>query len=367
MAVNKGTAYQADLYLIRRFQPVETTLCHLPVDKRRLLIHAMILMLLSTEHYISYSRLYLLYLASSLHIPSWVLTEEENRIAGGLGKIYKTLCEQAEEREVEEKKQAEELQKIEEAQKAAEARVTGVVSQLERSEQTNVVQEAQQAQEAQQVQEARPAKEPRKKWRPSVNPIQVGTTLLAEGIGMVESVQGLPAISLPPTTVTHLIGPLGDCETAIGVFFGVNPSRPSIQSIETLTSGLHDGAFIPLHCPAETEIRDSKDIAAEHRRMRLVLCVNGVLKDMDDIVTPWNCLGHHNEVLAVRWESECLEKIGGAFNTLVKSKAWPESLKQLCKVPSKLNRIENGVAGMYYLADAKQSRPSWPCKPGQSL
>lgn len=333
--MNKGIAYQADLHLIRRFQPVETTLCHLPVDKRRLLIHTMILMLLSTEHYISYSRLYLLYLASSLHIPSWVLIEEENRIAGGLGKIYKTLCEQAEVREIEEKKQAEELQKIEEAQKAVEAQETEAVNQPEENEQTGVVQEAQQAQEVQRVQEAKPVKEHKKKWRPSVNPIQVGTALLAEGIGMVESAQGLPAVSFPPTTVTHLIGPLGDCETAVGVFFGVNPSRPSIRSIETLTSGLHDGAFIPLHCPAETEIRDSKDIAAEHRRMRLVLCVNGLLKDMDSIVTPWNCLGHHNEVLAVRWESESLEKIGGALNTLAKSKAWPESLGQLRKVPSK--------------------------------
>lgn len=346
--VNKGIAYQADLYLIRRFQPVDTPLCHLPVDKRRLLIHALILMVLSTEHYISYSRLYLLYFASSLHIPARVLIEEENRIARGLGKIYKTLCEEAEARDLEEKRLAEELQKIEGAQKATEIRETDTADELQKTdnERPDAAQEAPKAQEAQQAQEAKPAREPKKKWRPSPNPIQVGNTLLAVGIGMIEAAQGLPAISLPPTSVTHLIGPLGDSETAVGVFFGINPNRARISSFETLTSAVQDGAVIPLHCPVRTEIRDPKDIPAEDRRMRLVVCVNGLLTNKEEITSPWTCLGSQNEVLAIRWETEALEKVGGALDTLRKSKAWPEAQKALSGQPSELmESLKSGKIG----------------------
>lgn len=338
--MNKGTAYQADLYLIRRFPPVDTPLHQLSVDKRRLLLHAMILMLISTEHYISYSRLFLLYLASSLHLPSSVLIEEENRIAYSLGRIYKTLCEQTEVRELEEKKQAQELMKIEEAQKAAEDQDFKTVDQPEKkeTEQTEVVHEAQQPQAAQQAQEARPVKENyRKKWRPSINPVQVGVILLDVGIGMIEAAQGLPALSFPPTTVTHLIGPLGDTEAAVSAFFGVTPAKPGIRSIATLASGLQDGAFIPLHGfrEAQTETEDSRDIEPEHRRMRLVLCANGLLLDKDDLITPWNCLGHHHEVFAIRWETDSLMKLGGALEALVRSKCWLESVDKLRCTPSK--------------------------------
>lgn len=297
----------------------------------------MILMLISTEHYISYSRIYMLYLASSLHIPSWVLLEEENRIAHSLGKIYKTLCEQAEARELEEKRQAEEAQKIEEARRAAQGLDTATADLPEKmTEQAGGVQDAQQAQQAQQAQEAKPVrdtKESKKKWRPSPNPVQVGVVLLNAGIGMIEPAQGLPAISFPPTTVTHLIGPLGDCETAIGIFFGVNPSRPNMKSLSAVAQGLGDGAFVPLHGCNETEIEDPKDIAPEHRRMRLVLCVNGLLVNKDDLTAPWECLGHHKEIYAVRWETDTLNKIGGACEALVRSKCWPEAVKKLSGIP----------------------------------
>ncbi|KAF3766010.1 DUF726-domain-containing protein, partial [Cryphonectria parasitica EP155] len=272
-------AYPVDMNMIRRFQPVETTLHSLTVDKRRLLTHAIILMTLSTEHYISYSRLYLLYLASSLHIPAWVLIEEENRVAGGLGKIYKTLW-------------------------------------------------------AQQAQEARPSKEHKKKWRPSINPVQVGKTLLAAGLGMIEAAQGMPTLSLPPTPVAHLMGPLGDCETAVGMFFGVNPNRTRVLTFESLTSVVQDGAIIPLHSADMSKLVDPKAIAPEDRRMRLVFCVSGFLMDKDDITTPWKCLGHHNEVLAISWEVDVLEKVGAALDTLLKSKAWPVSVEAMGGKPA---------------------------------
>lgn len=339
--MNKGIAYQADLYMIRRFPPVETPLCNLSVDKRRALIHIMILMLLSTEHYISYARLYLLYLASSLHIPSWAVTEDENRIAFGLGKIYKTLCEEAEVRELEEKKALEEQRKMTDALKpiqdeSSQPRENSAASD---SGHVDVAQGAVPAQEVKVVQEANkpPPREPKKKWRPNPNPVHVGNTLLSVGLGMIPEGQGLPSFRLPPVTVAHLMGPLGDCEAAVGIFFGVNPYRPSIRSLDTMAQIVTDGAFIPLHCPIEhPHLRDAKDLAPTNRRMRLVICINGLLTDKDDSTSPWNSLGHHNEVLSIRWETESLEKIGSAFETLVRSKVWPESLEQLRRTPSKL-------------------------------
>lgn len=327
--------------MIRRFPPVETPLCNLPVDKRRALIHAMVLMLLSTEHYISYSRLYLMYLASSLHIPSWVLIEDENRIACGLGKIYKTLCEEAEVRELEEKKALEEQLRMEEAQKAADCEQSKNIDQPETKEndQNGAIQEAIQTQEAKVVPETNKStqREPKKKWRPNPNPVQVGNTLLAVGIGMIPEGQGLPAFRLPPTTVAHLLGPLGDCETAVGIFFGVNPNKPSSRSIDSLVQVIGDGAFIPLHCSVEHPgLRDSRDLAPSNRRMRLVICINGLLMDEGDVINPWKCLGHHNEIFTIRWENESLEKIGGAFETLLRSKVWPESLEELRRIPRKL-------------------------------
>lgn len=346
--MNKGIAYQADLYMIRRFPPVETPLCNLPVDKRRGLLHIMVLMLLSTEHYISYARLYLFYLASSLHIPAWVLIEDENRIACGLGKIYKTLCEEAEVRELEEKKALEEQRRMEEALRPAQDESPRVDEQsggVGEGENADVAQGPAQAQEAKVVQEANrpPQREPKKKWRPNPNPFHVGNMLLSVGIGIVPEGQGLPLLRLPPVTVAHLMGPLGDCETAVGIFFGVNPYRPSIRSLEAMAQTVPDGAFVPLHCDVEhPHLRDAKDLAPQNRRMRLVICINGLLTGKGDGTSPWDCLAHQNEVLSIRWETESLEKIGGAFETLLRSKVWPESLEQLRRKPSKLVSVFPG-------------------------
>ncbi|CAN8103285.1 unnamed protein product [Discula destructiva] len=386
--VNIGNAYQADLNLIRRFPPVETPLCKLPVDKRRLLVHVMILMLLSTEHYISFHRIYLLYLASSLHLPQSVLIEEENRIARGLGKIYKTLCEEAEVRELEEKKLAEKLaagsENLEHAIEGADGKKTEATSrEISREKMENdaarkarLVREAQKArgvqaaQEAQQAQEAK-NRESRRKWRPNPNPVQVGNSLLDVGIGIIEANQGLPSLSLAPITVAHLIGPLGDCELACGVFFGVNLARPSFRSLEAQMAGVQDGAIVALHCADGIlkEIRDPKETAVEDRRMRLVVCINGLLTSEDDLAKPWACLGHHNEIMAVRWETEALVKVGNSLKILARSQAWPETKKALSGVPistiinfqqwpESLMRVSKIVDNPYYMAYSKSTKVS---------
>lgn len=285
------------------------------------------LMLLSTEHYIAYSRIFMMYLASSLHIPLYAFVEDENRIARSLGKIYKTLCEESE------KCEAEEQKKLEGLKKANECKKPDVVEQTDTTdaEDTKVVQETKQVQVPKPVKDSKPVR----KYRPVTNPAQAGTTLLAVGLGMVPAGQGLPAVSLPPVTVANLLGSLSDSESALATFFGVNPNRPSTKSIDSFALTLQDIGFIPLHGPKEPGFQNQRDVAPEDRRLRLVLCVNGLLTSTDDISSNWKCLGSQNEVYAVRWETETLEKIGSAFETLLKSKAWAECRKELNRTPSK--------------------------------
>ena len=317
----RGIAYQADLNLLRRFPPAQTPLNTLPVDKRRLLLHSIMLMLLSTEHYIAYSRIFMMYLASSLHIPMYAFVEDENRVTQSLGKIYKALCDESEKCEAEEQKKLEELKKANECKKA---------DAVEHTDTTD-------AEDTKQVQGTKPGKDnkPLRKYRPVTNPAQAGGTLLAAGLGMVPAGQGLPAVSLPAVTVANLLGSLSDNENALATFFGVNPNRPSTKSIDSFALTLQDIGFIPLHGPKESGFQNQKDVAPEDRRMRLVLCVNGLLTTKDDLCSPWKRLGSQNEVYAVRWETETLEKIGSAFETLLKSKAWAGCQKELNDTPSK--------------------------------
>lgn len=305
--------------LIRRFPPTQTPLTNLSVDKRRLLIHTFILMLLSTEHYISFSRLFLMHLASSLHIPFHVLVEEEQRIAQGLGKIYKTMCDESDKREAEEQKKFSENKADDDTEK------TGTTC----------------------TEKVKPVKEVKaaKKYRPSTNPLQAGATLLAAGVGTILAAQGLPAASLPPVTVANLLGALSDNESALATFFGANPARPTVKSIDSFSQILQDCGFVPVYGSKHAELQDQKDVAPEDRRMRLIICINGLLTDKDNVVSPWERLGTQNEVYAVRWEMDTLEKIGGAFDTLLKSKAWDEARQELIRIPSKLDSFRPASEG----------------------
>lgn len=296
------------------------------------------LMLLSTEHYIAFSRIFMMYLASSLHIPMYAFIEDENRVAQSLGKIYKTLREESEKCEAEVQKKLEELRKENGCKKSEAIELTD----------TTDVEDAKVVQETKQVQGTKPVKDnkPVKKYRPVTNPAQAGITLLAAGLGMIPAGQGLPAVSLPPVTVANLLGSLSDNESALATFFGVNPNRPSTKSIDSFALTLQDIGFIPLHGPKEPGFQNQKEVAPEDRRMRLVLGVNGLLTSKDDVCSPWKRLGSQNEVYAVRWETESLEKIGSAFETLLKSKAWAQCQKDLDRTPSK-SKSPSGVSHVH--------------------
>lgn len=74
----------ADAALIELYPPTSTALYSLSKEKRVLVLHAMLLLLLSLEHYVAHSRILLLHIASSLHLPLHILTETEVKVAQGL-------------------------------------------------------------------------------------------------------------------------------------------------------------------------------------------------------------------------------------------------------------------------------------------
>jgi hypothetical protein len=74
----------ADAALIELYRPLSTPLLGLPKEKRILLLHTLLLLLLSLEHYVAPSRILLLYISSSLHLPLHILAETEVAVAQGL-------------------------------------------------------------------------------------------------------------------------------------------------------------------------------------------------------------------------------------------------------------------------------------------
>lgn len=82
---------EADAALIKLYPPTSTSLCSLPKERRILLLHAMLLLLLSLEHYVAHSRILLLHISSSLHLPLHILAEEEMKVAQGLLEAAKEM------------------------------------------------------------------------------------------------------------------------------------------------------------------------------------------------------------------------------------------------------------------------------------
>jgi hypothetical protein len=82
---------EADAALIELYPPTSTSLYALPKDKRVLLLQSMLLLLLSLEHYVAHSRILLLHMSCSLHLPLHILAEKEVTVAQGLLEAAKQM------------------------------------------------------------------------------------------------------------------------------------------------------------------------------------------------------------------------------------------------------------------------------------
>ncbi|XXG97256.1 hypothetical protein Hte_003552 [Hypoxylon texense] len=260
--------------LLKLYPPVDTELRKLAKEKRILILHSMLLLLLSLEHYNAHSRTLLLYLTTSLGLSATVLSEDEKKVARGLLTA------------------AEKMSADEETKKRAEENATA------------------------------------RKWKMGVAGVAgaalIGITgglaapLLASGLGTV-----LGGIGLGATATAGYLGALAGSGVLVGGLFGAYGAKMTSKAMEQYTRDVEDFAFVPIPKPGESE--------SDARRLRIAIGISGWLGDKDEVVKPWKCIGPFQETFALRFELGALMNLGNALTTLVTSAAWSYAKSEIIK------------------------------------
>ncbi|KAK2018830.1 DUF726-domain-containing protein [Colletotrichum eremochloae] len=271
---------EADPWLVRRFPPTATPLTSLPIERRKLLLHTVLLLLLSLEQYTSFSRVFMLKLASSLHLTLRMFQEDEVRIARGLGKTVQEVNADDVVQDKSAENQSSRRWKVGLAG-AAGAAVIGITGGL-------------------------------------------AAPLVAAGIGSV-----MGGVGLGSTAAAGLLGTLSQSGVVVGSLFGIYGARQTSKMMDQYARDVADFAFLPLHGDMKDEYRDAKEIPPKDRRLRVVLALSGWLTQKEDVVNPWRCIGHQGEVYAVRWEVANLMNMGNSLETVIKSTAWSFAKKEI--------------------------------------
>ncbi|KAF4979533.1 hypothetical protein FZEAL_4301 [Fusarium zealandicum] len=263
-----------DRGLARQFPPIPTSLWTLSVEKRRLLLHTSLLILLSLQEYSPYARLLLLNLTSSLNLPLKFLQDEEARVAQGLSQLAVDAATAAEKTAEQTAEQKQDENKPPRKPKAGIAATSGL-------------------------------------------PFRLGPQLIAVGIGTAHGGHGL---RLP--SAACLLGHMGDNGLAAGSLFGIYGARPTSKMVDSFSREIQDFGFVPVRGEPPQEYLDARAMPSKNRRLRFVIAVNGWVTDKEDITRPWKVFGDNSEVYVLRWEMSALLSIGTALETVVKSSAW---------------------------------------------
>lgn len=279
------------------YPPVDTPLTRLEEAHRALILHSLLLLLLSLEHYSAYSRVLLLHMCSSLNLSVGFLATDESKIARGLLAAVDMKAEE------ETKKKAEE-------------------------------------------------NSDNRKWKVGLASIAgaaiIGVTgglaapLLAAGIGSVMGGLGLGA-----TAAAGYLGTLASSTVLVGGLFGAYGGRMTGQMMDQYAKEVEDFAFVPVR----THHRPRK-IDKEYRRLRVAIGISGWLTEKDDVVDPWKVIGPEMEAFALRWELEALLNLGNSLTTMIKSAAWGYAKSEIIK----RTVFASLTAGLWPLALLKVSR-----------
>ena len=334
--------------LSTNFPPVPTPLVAMERDKRILILHSTLLLMLSLEHYLAFSRVLLLYLTSSLKLDLEILTTDEEKVAKGLLEAAKKMSAD------------------EEAQKRAEDSKSS------------------------------------RKWKVGLASVAgaavIGITgglaapLVAAGVGSVMGGLGLGA-----TAAAGYLGSVAGSTMIVGGLFGAYGGRMTGQMMDRYSREVEDFAFLPVAeglkeidqearqttkreneprpapesesqskstrppklgprtnsnaSPATTtpkgpdyrppklppkqapapkqlggrEISGSEASAVEDasaRRLRVTIGISGWLTSKPEVITPWRILGPGSEAFALRWELEALLNLGHSMTAMMSSAAW---------------------------------------------
>jgi beta-lactamase superfamily II metal-dependent hydrolase len=260
------------------YPPIQSSLTELEEKQRRLVLHSLVLILLSLEHYSAHSRILLLHITSSLHIKLPVLKEDEHTIGRGLLEAAQT-----------------QLNADAETKKKADESSTS------------------------------------RKWKVGLASVAgaalIGVTgglaapLLAAGIGTVMGGLGLGA-----TAAAGYLGTLASSSVLVGGLFGAYGARMTGKAMDDYAREVEDFGFIPIR-----QFHRPRKLEKEFRRLRIAIAVSGWLNAKEDVVAPWRVVDASIEGFALRWELEALMKLGNSMDSFVKSTAWAYAKGQIIK------------------------------------
>ncbi|KAI8628742.1 DUF726-domain-containing protein [Xylariaceae sp. FL1651] len=263
-----------DEVLRKLYPPVETPLRKMDQAKRALILHSLLLLMLSLEHYNAHSRTLLLQLTTSLDLSIKILSDDESKVAQGLIAAAKHMSADKETKQRAEENSVARKWKMG-AAGVAGAALIGITGGL-------------------------------------------AAPFLAAGVGTV-----LGGIGLGATATAGYLGALAGSSVLVGGLFGAYGARMSSQAMEKYTRDVEDFAFVPIR-------QSGKDENALHR-LRIAIGISGWLRDQDEVVLPWKVIGDGQEAFALRFEVEALQSLGNSLKTLITSLAWKVAKSEVIK------------------------------------
>lgn len=254
------------------YHPLQTPLAQLPKATRLLILHSLLLLLLSLEHYSAYSRVLMLNVASSLNIDINILNQDEVKVARGL--LTTALALSADQNNEEKPKKSDDMRKWKVGiASVAGAALIGLTGGL-------------------------------------------AAPLVAAGLGTV-----LGGVGLGATAAAGLLGTLAGSSVVVGGLFGAYGGRMTGRMMDKYAREVDDFAFIPVRGERRRNQKE-KESAEQDHRLRVTIGVTGWVKEESNFVVPWRVIGADSEVFALRWEMEPLMNLGNAISALVTSAAW---------------------------------------------
>ena len=259
------------------YPPIETPLKKLEKKKRALILHSLLLLLLSLEHYAAHSRILLLHLVSSLGLTIDFLAEDESKVARGLLSAADKMSAEEETKKKQEQNVVSRRWKVGLASVAGAA-VIGITGGL-------------------------------------------AAPFLAAGLGTVMGGLGLGA-----TAAAGYLGTMASSAVLVGGLFGAYGGRMTGQMMDKYAKEVEDFGFVPVR-----EDHRPRKIEKEYRRLRVAIGISGWLTDQKEVVEPWKVIGRGEEAFALRYELEALLNLGNAMTTMVRSAAWGLASREVIK------------------------------------
>lgn len=267
------------------FPPAKTPLTKMAMNQRTLILHALLLLLLSLEHYNAHSRILMLNMTSSLKLPLRTFEQDEYTTGKGLLEAAKEMSADEETKKIAEENKESRIRKVRIAT-AAGAAILGVTGGL-------------------------------------------AAPMIAAGVGSVMGGLGLGA-----TSAAAYLGSVAGSTVLVGGLFGAYGGRMTGQMMDRYARDVEDFQFLPVHGSSDKKTSEDEKKGAEEasdhdHKLRVTICISGWLTEKEEVVKPWRVMGTGAEVFALKYELEALLNLGNAMNGMVQSAAWGYAQKQL--------------------------------------